>query len=105
MNKEIENKNDREREQNLTEQQQLQIEITNLENEPNKTAEQQAELATKKKRLQELERLLDQKNNISTNNAQPSDKTSLVIGGGVIGVFLVGFGLLIVRRNKNKSKY
>ncbi|CAG8555449.1 10488_t:CDS:2 [Paraglomus brasilianum] len=62
------NTNSMERQQNLTEHQQLQTEITNLESNPNKTAEQQAELEAKRKKLQKLEELLRKQNNSTASN-------------------------------------
>jgi hypothetical protein len=71
------------------------VEITNLAANPNKTTEQQAELESKKKRLKELEKLLAEQNKRNTtNNPQPSDKTALVIGCGIIGIVLVGLVLI-----------
>ena len=70
------NTNSMERQQNLTEHQQLQTEITNLESNPNKTAEQQAELEAKRKKLQKLEELLRKQNN-STGKANEGNRTVL----------------------------
>jgi|SRR6185503_12658544 len=94
-----------ERQQNLTEQQQqqLQTEIITLEQKPNKTPTEQAELEEKRKRLQELEELLKKQNSNANNTTKPSDKTSLVIGCGVIGVVLIGLVLILMRKNKKKK--
>jgi len=105
MNQEIEDKknnNPQERKENISsEQKQLQSQITNLENKPNKTKAEQTELERKKK---ELEELLKRKDN--SNSSKPSDKTSIYVGCGVVGIVLIFSIFIIARiRKKNKNKY
>ena len=76
----------------------LQSDITNLENKPNKTKEEQALLEEKKK---ELEELLRRKNNSNISNSKPSDKTGLYIGCGVVGIVLI-LGLFILVRTRKR---
>ena len=85
------NNNHRERER---ERANLQQQITNLENKPNKTVEEERELKDKKELLAKLE------NNTQNNNDNPWLKPTLIIGAGllIIGVVVV----LITKKSKNK---
>ena len=83
---------------------QLQSQITTLENKPNKTKEEQTELETKKKRLQELLAKMKGKSNLEVNKDK-GDKTGFYVGLGVIGVVLIGLVLILVRRSKKRKKY
>jgi len=103
MNQEIETKKDRSHnDNNLSTQkrEQLQQDISNLENKPNKTKEEQTLLEKKKK---ELEELLNRKNNSNDSSSKPGDKTTLYLGLGIIGVFLV-LSIFIIARNRKKNK-
>jgi len=107
MNQEIETKKGGNQKNNNqiihTQKEQLQTEITSLEKKPNKTPAEQAELEAKRKRLQELEELLKKQNSNANNTTKPSDKTTLYIGCGVVGVVLIGLVLILVRKNKKKK--
>ncbi|CAI2194642.1 15032_t:CDS:2, partial [Funneliformis geosporum] len=65
----------------------LQKEIQVLESKPTKNPLEKALLVDKKKKLAEL---LSKQDNSNTNNSEPSVKTALYIGSGVIGVILIG---------------
>ncbi|CAG8611026.1 33184_t:CDS:2 [Racocetra persica] len=83
--KEIEEelKKDGERDNNLTQQSQLQSEISTLESNPNKTPEQEQELEEKKRKLAELEaklRELEEKNK-TDNSTGNEDKGGIVRRG------------------------
>jgi len=80
-----------------SQQSQLRSQITSLEQKPNKTPAEQAELEEKRKRLQEL---LKKQNDNANNTTKPSDKTALVVGG-VIGILFI-FGLFILARTRRK---
>jgi len=106
MNKEIEDKkggNDnnptnKEKNQLQSQQTQLQADITNLENKPNKTKAEQALLEEKKK---ELEKLLNRSRKNNSNSSKNSDKTGLYIGCGIAVIALI-FGIFIFLRKHKK---
>ncbi|CAG8449670.1 7718_t:CDS:2 [Cetraspora pellucida] len=79
---------------------QLQSEISTLESNPNKTPEQEQELAEKKRKLQKLEvklRELEEKNKTDNSTGNKSeDKTMLYAGGGIVGV-------LGIRKKENEK--
>jgi len=103
MNWEIEDKKNKDnpnKEDNLT-QQQLQTEITNLENKPNKTQEEQALLDSKQKELGEL---LKRQSDSNANTAKHSDKIGLYVGCGMVGIILVLIIFIMARIRKKNRK-
>ncbi|CAI2175618.1 14552_t:CDS:2 [Funneliformis geosporum] len=78
----------------------LQKEIKLLESKPTKNHLEKVLLTDKKKELAEL---LSKKNNSTTNNAKPSDKTGLYIGLGAIGILVV-FGIFILVRTRTHKR-
>ncbi|CAG8637435.1 10040_t:CDS:2 [Ambispora gerdemannii] len=83
-------------------QAQLRSQISSLEQKPNKTPQQQADLAAKKKQLAEL---LKKQNSNATNNAKPSDKSTFAVGYGIIGLVLIGQGKTLEQlKEENETK-
>ncbi|CAI2185954.1 15962_t:CDS:2 [Funneliformis geosporum] len=78
----------------------LQKEIQVLTSKSTKTKAEEVLLADKRKELNEL---LSKKNNLSTTNAKPTDKTALYVGLGVIGVVLIGLVLILKYKKQYKN--
>src|ERR1043166_8760982 len=96
---------------------QLQSEIQQLESNPTKNQEeldskkqQLKDLETKSKELTKslpldtqisiLEKEIKKQSNSNTNNANPSDKTILYLGLGIIGVVLIGLAFILLRKKR-----
>ena len=81
-----------------TEREQIQSEISDLENKPNKTTEEKAELDQKRKQLEQLD-----KNSEPSNSKEPFNWTPWIVGGLVL-VAVIGIGFYLISK-KRKDKY
>ncbi|CAI2187186.1 6300_t:CDS:10 [Funneliformis geosporum] len=78
----------------------LQKEIQVLTSKSTKTKAEQTILESKK---QELAELLKKQSNSHVNNAKPTDKTALIVGGGIFIIFTLLLILILARNHQKKE--
>ena len=73
----------------------MEKEITNLENKPDKTSEEEEELGDLKKKLKDLDK--------KENNSPPTSYLPWIIGGSCLIVVLVLVAFILTRQKRKRT--